>query len=157
MVLVNSQLASRRSFLWLATAGLFAPARKALAAPFPNISSFRNPGCGCCEKWVEHMQAAGFSVTMADDPNLAERKALLGVPDDLVGCHTATIGNYVIEGHVPADDIILFLAESPNALGLAVPGMPMGSPGMEMDGKKDAYQVMIFNTDGTRKIYADHS
>jgi hypothetical protein len=131
--------------------------RKAAAAPFPEIRAYRDPGCGCCEKWVEHMKAAGFSIAMEDDENLAARKATLNVPGDLAGCHTAVVGEFVIEGHVPAEDIIRFLAEKPTARGLAVPGMPIGSPGMEMDGMKDAFDVMIFHNDGSRIIYARHT
>lgn len=127
------------------------------AAPFPEIKAYRNPGCGCCEKWVQHLKDAGFAITMEDDGNLAVRKAELGVPDDLQSCHTAIVGDYIIEGHVPAEDIILFLAENPDARGLAVPDMPMGSPGMEMDGMKDAYDVVVFSRDGSRKVYAHHS
>lgn len=93
---------------------------------------------------------------MTDDPALDARRAKLGVPAELAGCHTAEIGGYIIEGHVPPDDILRFLAEKPAARGLAVPGMPMGSSGMETDGPADAYDVLVFMTDGTSKVYARH-
>jgi hypothetical protein len=151
---------SRRKFVSVVVAGasgLFAQPLQGMAASFPAIKAYRDPGCGCCEKWVEHLKAAGFAITMEDDADLAARKVTLGIPDDLRGCHTAIVGDYIIEGHVPADDIILFLAEKPEAIGLAVPGMPMGSPGMEMEGMKEAYDVVLFKKDGSRKTYASHA
>lgn len=116
----------------------------------------RNPGCGCCEKWAEGLKAAGFDVTMADDAALDAYRAGLGVPADLAGCHTAKIDGYVIEGHVPAADIVRLLLERPEAQGLTVPGMPMGSPGMETEGMKDAFQVLLFKRDGSRAVFAQH-
>jgi hypothetical protein len=130
--------------------------RFAQAAVIPEIIAYRNPGCGCCEKWAAGLQAAGFRITMTDDPDLDARRAKAGVPQQLAGCHTAFMGSYVIEGHVPAADIIRLLEEKPEALGLAVPGMPMGSPGMEMDGAKDAFDVMLFTRDGKSRVYASH-
>jgi hypothetical protein len=103
------------------------------------------------------MKAAGFDITMQDDADLAVRKSKLGVPDKLAGCHTALIGPYVIEGHVSPADIIRFLAEKPDALGLAVPGIPVGSPGMEMGNRKEPYEVVMFKADGSSESYAKHS
>lgn len=120
------------------------------------VTAYRNPGCGCCEKWAAQLAARGFTVTMLDDPELDKRRTEAGVPSNLAGCHTAFIGNYIIEGHVPADDIVLFLAEKPDARGLAVAGMPMGSPGMEMDGMQDAYDVMLFRSNGTSSVYSSY-
>ena len=130
------------------------PSRAAMA--LPQVQAYRNPGCGCCEKWSGLMKDAGFAITMEDDANLADRKASLGVPTALSGCHTAIIGQYVIEGHVPPADVIKFLNEKPDALGLAVPGMPAESPGMEMGGTADQYDVMLFTKGGTSTIYAKH-
>jgi hypothetical protein len=130
--------------------------RFAQAAVLPEIIAYRNPGCGCCEKWAAGLQAAGFRITMTDDPDLDARRAQAGVPQQLAGCHTAFLASYVIEGHVPAADITRLLEEKPDALGLAVPGMPMGSPGMEMDGAKDAFDVMLFTRDGQSRVYASH-
>ena len=122
----------------------------------PSVVAYRNPGCGCCERWAENMEAAGFAVTMSDDPNLADRRSKLGVPSDLAGCHLALVGDYVIEGHVPPEDVLSFLASKPNARGLAVPGMPVGSSGMEMGDTKEAYDVLIYTADGKSQVYARH-
>ena len=102
------------------------------------------------------MKGAGFAITMEDDANLAERKASLGVPADIAGCHTAIIGQYIIEGHVPPADVIKFLNEKPDALGLAVPGMPAESPGMELGGTPVAYDVLVFKRDGSSMVYAKY-
>jgi hypothetical protein len=152
---------SRRAFLGLGTVALslaLSPAKRAAraAVTFPSVTAYRNPGCGCCEKWSEQMKASGFTITMQDDENLASRKTKLGVPEQIAGCHTALIGDYVIEGHVPPDDIILFLAENSGALGLAVAGMPTGSPGMESGESKDPYDVFVMAKDGSWKVYAKH-
>jgi hypothetical protein len=133
----------------------WSPAGKATSG-FPKVTAFRNPGCGCCEKWAGLLTQAGFEVTMTDDPALDERRAKLGVPAEIAGCHTAQMGDYIIEGHVPPADILRFLAEKPAARGLAVAGMPMGSSGMETDGPADAYDVLIFMADGSSKLYARH-
>lgn len=137
-------------------AASFALAMPAMAANYPSIAAYRNPGCGCCEKWAAHLREAGFTVTLEDDPSLNERRAKLGVPAELAGCHTAMMGEYVIEGHVPAEDIVTFLAKKPAARGLAVPGMPMGSPGMEMGAQPEAYDVFVFTADGKSQVYARH-
>lgn len=152
---------SRRKLLCVlgASATMFALASRAgsaSAASHPAIAAFRNPGCGCCEKWAAHLTANGFQVTMQDDPDLDKRRAEAGVPASLAGCHTAYMGGAIIEGHVPAEDIIRFLAEKPDALGLAVAGMPMGSPGMETSGAPDKYEVMLFMADGATRVYASH-
>jgi len=137
-------------------AAAFAAAMPAVAANYPPIAAYRNPGCGCCEKWAEHLRQAGFTVTMEDDPSLDERRLKLGVPVELAGCHTAVMREYVLEGHVPAEDILTLLAKNPAARGLAVPGMPMGSPGMEMGAEREAYDVFIFTAGGKSQVYARH-
>lgn len=152
---------NRRVFLAQLGAGLAALimprfAQRANAASLPAIAAYRNPGCGCCEKWAELLKQAGFPVTMEDDPALDERRAKLGVPAELAGCHTAVMGEYIIEGHVPPEDILSFLESKPAARGLAVPGMPMESPGMETGGPAEKYDVMLFMADGTSKVYASH-
>ena len=128
----------------------------AKAATYPAIKAYRNPGCGCCEKWAGQLKQAGFAITMEDDPELEKRRVAAGVPADIAGCHTALMGDYIIEGHVPVDDIKRLLAEKPIARGLAVPGMPAESPGMENGGKPDAFTVFLFKTDGTKTTYAQH-
>ncbi len=147
---------NRRNLLATGISVLASPSLSAWAATYPPIKAYRNPGCGCCEKWAAQLKQAGFVITMEDDEDLAGRKKRLGVPADLSGCHTAIIGDYVIEGHVPPKDILKFLAERPASLGLSVPGMPVGSPGMEIDGMKDAYGVIQFSRDGTRRVYSKY-
>ena len=119
------------------------------------ITVYKTPTCGCCKLWVEHLEKNGFVAKTHDLPDLSETKDTLGVPDALRSCHTALIGKYVIEGHVPADLIKKISTDKPaNILGLAVPGMPAGSPGMEVPGRKDAYDVFAFTRDGKRSVYA---
>jgi len=121
------------------------------AEVLPRMTVHRDPACGCCGGWVEHVKSAGFSITEIEAANLAPLKTRLGVPVELSSCHTAEIGGYVIEGHVPADAIKRLLAEKPQAKGLAVGGMPTGSPGMEVEGSPpDTYDVVLFSADGQR-------
>lgn len=121
---------------------------RALAAGFPEVAVTKDPTCGCCEKWVAHMRKAGFTVTVTEGP-VNPVKARLGVPRDLASCHTAQVDGYAIEGHVPAGAIKRLLAERPSGVGLAVPGMPSGSPGMEVDGMEPAtYDVLLFGPEG---------
>jgi hypothetical protein len=113
------------------------------------ITVHKDPTCGCCLGWVEHLQKAGFDTKVLDTRDLDSVKRRLGVPDDLAACHTAEVAGYVIEGHVPAAALTRFLAEKPNATGLAVPGMPIGSPGME-GGRPEKYDVVLFGPNGRR-------
>ncbi|NOH81327.1 DUF411 domain-containing protein [Vibrio sp. RE86] len=118
----------------------------ALAA---DVLNHKSPYCGCCTEWTKHMQDAGFNVEEKLHENMNPIKQKLGVTPELASCHTAEINGYVFEGHIPADDIKAFLENPPkNAKGLAVPGMPMGSPGMEYGDEKDAYAVYAFNEKG---------
>ncbi|HRN84558.1 MAG TPA: DUF411 domain-containing protein [Hyphomicrobium sp.] len=142
----------RRRVLGFIGAGALAGlSRGARADTLPHAIVFRDPSCGCCHDWVEHLRANGFTATMRDTPRMAAIKARLGVPRSLASCHTAEIGGYVIEGHVPADAIKRLLAEKPEARGLAVPGMPIGSPGME-GGTPETYEVILFG-DGAEWSY----
>ncbi|MBI3114302.1 MAG: DUF411 domain-containing protein [Rhodospirillales bacterium] len=120
-----------------------------------DVMVYKSPSCGCCGGWVDHMRANGFTVAVKERDDLTPVKARLGVPDSLQSCHTAEVGGYVVEGHVPAADIRRLLAERPRARGLAVPGMPAGSPGMEDGGRKEAYRVILFG-DGEHSVYARH-
>lgn len=154
-----NDLINRRTLLLAAASSGFASAgaRHAFArAELPTVAAYRNPGCGCCENWSNLLKAAGFKITMSDDPNLARRRQSLGIPESVAGCHLALIGRYMIEGHVPVEDIFRLLSEQPDAMGLAVPGMPSGSPGMETGGEVEKYSVLIFNADGTSKVYSQH-
>ncbi|MFO7993233.1 MAG: DUF411 domain-containing protein, partial [Marinobacter sp.] len=110
-----------------------------------DIHVYKSPTCGCCTDWVDHLKDNGFKVEVTETNNLNPLKQDAGLPSSLASCHTAFIGDYVIEGHVPANDIHRLIAEAPKAKGLAVPGMPVGSPGMEMGDRKDPYQVLMFN------------
>ena len=148
---------NRRSLMLALVAGCaFRAGGVAAEAGLPKVVAYRNPGCGCCEKWAGLLEKAGFAVTMTEDPDLAARRKSLGIPELVVGCHLAQIGRYTIEGHVPVEDILRVLDEQPEAMGLAVPGMPAGSPGMETEGEADRYSVLIFNRDGTSKVYSQH-
>jgi hypothetical protein len=115
---------------------------------------YKTPTCGCCKNWVAHVKAQGFDPTVTDLPDVSGIRSKLGVPPHLSSCHTATVGGYVIEGHVPADLIHKLLKERPKVTGLAVPGMPQGSPGMEQGGMKDPYDVLTFDPFGNTKVYA---
>lgn len=127
----------------------------AVDASLPKVTVYKSPTCGCCGDWVEHMRQAGFEVETHDMNDLSGMKADLGVQPKHQSCHTATVGDYVVEGHVPADLIKQMLEEKPEIAGLAVPGMPRGSPGMEMpNGAKDAYDVIAFSADGSSSVYA---
>jgi hypothetical protein len=135
-------------------AGLFS-ATSAMAA---NVITHKSPYCGCCTEWVKHMEEAGFDVEVKDHQNMNPIKQELGVTPQLASCHTAEIDGFVFEGHIPAADIKSFLANPPkNAIGLAVPGMPMGSPGMEYGDKKDEYVVYAFNEQGRTFEYKRHN
>lgn len=129
--------------------------QRAAHAQVTAVDVWKDPNCGCCQSWVEHLQANGFRVAVRDVGNTAVRQRL-GMPEKLGSCHTATVGAYVIEGHVPAADIQRLLKERPSALGLAVPGMVIGSPGMdgpEYKGRKDAFDVLLVQKDGSTKIF----
>jgi len=136
-----------------------APARATpvRADALPLVVVHKNPTCGCCENWVAHMRQAGFSVEVRDEDNLDAIKQGLGVPVGKGSCHTAEVGGYMIEGHVPAEDVRRLLAEKPDARGLVLPGMPMGSPGMEVpSGEVSPYTVELVRQDGTTAAYATH-
>lgn len=133
-----------------------AESAKAQAA-LPLLVVTKSPTCGCCHLWVEHMQNAGFKVEVHDVDNINEVKERVGVPYGKGSCHTAEIGGYFIEGHVPAEDVKRLLAEKPDAKGLTVPGMPLGSPGMEVpDGRVQPYAVELVARDGSTSEFARH-
>lgn len=124
------------------------PATRSPAVP---VFALRNPGCGCCEGWADHLRENGFEVALHDTDDLQAVKQRLGVPEDLHGCHTALVAGYVVEGHVPAAYVRRILDESPDVAGVAVPGMPAGSPGMEGP-PPVAYDVVAFGRDGERTV-----
>lgn len=130
-------------------------AMSALAQAGQTIDVYRDPNCGCCEEWISHLRDNGFSVNDHVEPNMSAVKQRLGVAPRLASCHTGVIDGKFVEGHVPAEQIQL-LAKRPDLRGLAVPGMPMGSPGMEMGDHKDAYQVIGLTRDGTDEVVANY-
>jgi hypothetical protein len=140
----------------MATAATLVAHRFAAAMPAAKpiaITVYKTPTCGCCRAWVKHLESNGFAVTAHDLDDLAETKKSLGVPAALQSCHTGVTGRYVVEGHVPADVITKLVAEKPAVLGIAVPGMPSGSPGME-GGPKQKYDVIAFERGGKTRVYA---
>ena len=147
----------RRTFL-LSGAALVLT-RPALADISPVIKVLKSPTCGCCTAWVEHVRKAGFSVDAqdVDQDALYALKDRLHIASELSGCHTAIIGDYFIEGHVPASDIERLLAERPMARGLTVPGMPMSSPGMGGPGAGDTFDTLLVGPDGSTSVFASHS
>lgn len=143
----------RTLILGLAAVPLAAPGALAAAA----MIVFKDPNCGCCGAWVDHVKAAGFSADVRMEAQMDKVKARLRVPDDLASCHTAQIDGYVIEGHVPAEVIQKLLKERPKLLGLAVPGMPIGSPGMETPGyAPEPFKVFGFTATGAQIDFADY-
>lgn len=143
---------SRRTLLAGLAASVAVSVSSALAAEaLPAMTVTKDPSCGCCGAWIDHVRAAGFPVDVVESSQVNRLKVRLGVPQDLASCHTAEVGGYVIEGHVPADAIKRLLVEKPQAKGLAVPGMPVGSPGMEVDDvAPDTYDVVLFGPSGQR-------
>ena len=136
-----------------------APAQRSdsptLAPQAAAMTVYRDPSCGCCEAWAEIAKKAGYQVTLVDRPDMPAIKRQYGVPEALASCHTATVGGYAIEGHVPMEDVARLLKERPSGLkGIAVAGMPRGSPGMEMPGgSKDPFQVMAFDYAGETSVF----
>lgn len=118
------------------------------------VTVYKSPTCECCKKWVEHLKAAGFTVNVHDEANMVQVKDDASVPAAARSCHTARVGNYVVEGHVPADLIVKMLEERPHIAGIAAPGMPVGSPGMERGDAKPPYEIVSFTKDGKTDLYA---
>lgn len=126
------------------------------AATLPEVEVFKSPTCGCCGQWADHLKAAGFKVkvTMVNDIGAARKR--LGMPDKFGSCHTATVGGYSLEGHVPADEVKKLLATKPVAIGLAVPGMPPSSPGMDVPNRKDPYEVLLIDKRGNSAVFGKY-
>lgn len=122
----------------------------------PVIEVYRSQGCSCCGAWLEHMRAAQFDVKDHILEDNSAIKTRYGVTSELASCHTAVVNGYVVEGHVPASDIKRLLTDKPKVSGLTVPGMPVGTPGMEMGSKKDAYQVISFDKNHTTQVFHDY-
>jgi hypothetical protein len=126
----------------------------AAQATRPQMTVYKSATCGCCSKWVEHMQANGFDVKAINVDDIDKVKRDRGVPADAASCHTAIVNGYIVEGHVPADAVLKVLKEKPAIAGIAVPGMPMGSPGMEVPGgQKEAFNIVAFDKAGKTSVY----
>lgn len=123
----------------------------------PLVTVHKSPYCGCCKLWIEHMQAAGFPVEVVETDDMTPVKQRVGIPPGKGSCHTAEVEGYFVEGHVPADDVKRLLAEKPAARGIAVPGMPLGSPGMEVpDGRVQPYEVQLIDSEGQSSTWSRH-
>ena len=161
MLTTSTDMVSRRFALKmsvaLAGAAFLTQPLRALAASSANqITVWKTPSCGCCHEWVAHLRKSGFEVTTHDVEDTTPVRQKLGLNARFASCHTARLGNYVLEGHVPAKELRRLLREQPKALGLAVPGMPMGSPGMEMGDTRDAYDVLLVMADGSSRVYQSY-
>lgn len=124
------------------------------AAALPEVTVYKGPACGCCDRWIEHLEAGGFTVKAVDVDDVTPMRIHHGVPAELGSCHTAMVGGYIVEGHVPADVIQRLLEERPAVIGIAVPGMPIGSPGMEQEGSPaERYDVLTFDRAGKTTVF----
>jgi hypothetical protein len=148
----------RRHFLQAVLAvGLSAALNGHAKSPLPAIDVYKTATCGCCTAWVDHLRANGFTVNAHNVTSTAEYREKFGIPQTLGSCHTGRVAGYALEGHVPAREVKRLLAERPQARGLAVPGMPLGSPGMEVEGERsDAYDVMLVKADGNHVVYSHY-
>jgi hypothetical protein len=135
----------------VALGGLAAAQRQA-----PVVDVFKSPTCGCCGLWVKHLEANGFRTRVTDVEDMTQVKTKYGVPGRLQSCHTGVVDGYVVEGHVPASDVQRLLKEKPAVVGVAVPGMPIGSPGMEAGSTVQRYDVLTFTKQGQTSVYASH-
>lgn len=154
MKTMNRRHALAAAAALLSTAVARAAAPKGGPRAPSTVEVWKSPTCGCCKDWVAHMEAHGFRVTVHETGNTAVR-ARLGLPIELGSCHTALVDGYLLEGHVPASDVQRLLAEKPTALGLAVPGMPVGSPGMDgpaYNGRRDPYDVLLVAADASGRV-----
>ena len=158
--MINPVLLARRNLLLAAAVSAlpsWALAQRSSAATV--IEVWKGPTCGCCKDWIAHLEANGFKAKVYDDGN-TDQRAKLGIPIGYGSCHTALVGGYAIEGHVPAREVRRLLAEKPKAVGLAVPAMPLGSPGMDgpaYGGRKDPYDVFLVLKDGSTKVYQSYT
>lgn len=150
---------SRRTLLAAAPVLGIASASRVLAQGDETIHVVKDPGCPCCNGWIGYLRDSGFSVTfeVRSAEDLAAFKRERGIPEDLASCHTATMGNYTLEGHVPAADIRRLLVERPAAVGLSVPGMVVGSPGMGPESARDAYDVVLVAKDGSGSVFSSYA
>jgi hypothetical protein len=147
---------SRFALIAVGLLALTSCSRNSDGSPNTLVTVYKSEGCGCCEKWVHHLQQAGFAADVHNLDNLGPTKERVGIPPAMGSCHTGVVGGYFVEGHVPAEDIKRLLREHPDAKGLTVPAMPVGSPGMEVPGKSQPYDVFLVSKDGSTSVYAHH-
>ena len=124
------------------------------SADLPTVTVYKSPSCQCCSEWVSHMKEQGFQVEVESKLRLKPVKKQVGLPSSLAACHTSVVGNYVVEGHVPAQDVKKLLRDGPEVRGLSVPGMPVGSPGMEQGGRVEPYEVVTFTPSGETSVFS---
>jgi hypothetical protein len=155
---MDSQM-NRRAFLLAGAAAAGLAGKGAAQALAPRMQVYKSPTCGCCSAWIEHAERAGFAVDAQnlDQDTLYALKARLGIAPEMASCHTTLVDGYVVEGHVPVRDIQRLLADRPDALGLTVPGMPIGSPGMEMGDQREAFDTLLVLRDGTTEVFERHA
>lgn len=137
-------------------AALLAATAQAAPVKLPDVHVWKSPTCGCCTAWADHMRKAGFVVNITEVDDTGPTRKRLGMPAKLGSCHTALVGGYVLEGHVPADDVKRLLRNKTAGLGLSVPGMPVGSPGMEMGPRLDPYDVLLVQRDGSTSVFSHY-
>jgi hypothetical protein len=147
----NKMFAGIISLIVISAFGGFMSMRSVSAEP--EMTVYKSPTCGCCSKWITHMEENGFQIKAVDVLEMNIVKEKYGVYRELASCHTAMIDGYVVEGHVPADDVKRLLSEKPDVLGLSVPGMPVGSPGMEMGDRVDRYSVIVIDKEGSTQVF----
>lgn len=145
----------RRHFL-LGAASVAACAGALAASALPQVDVYKNPDCGCCSGWVDHLKAAGFPVKVHETKDTSAVRKRHGIPAQFGSCHTGVVGGYALEGHVPAEEVKRLLAQKPKAAGLSVPGMPVGSPGMEVGSRKDPFQVLLIDKAGRSSVFANY-
>jgi hypothetical protein len=152
---MNRRLFLQTSFFRasLAAGATLVVTRRLAAASATRLVIYKSPTCGCCAKWVDHVKAAGFTTEVHDVADVEAIKTKHGVPAELFSCHTVLVEGYVVEGHVPADVITKLLKEKPKVVGIAAPGMPAGSPGMEVGTRKDPYKIIAFTKDGKTSVF----
>lgn len=149
---------NRRWFLLSSAASLALPgAARAQTPPARALTVYKSPTCACCDGWVTHMRQAGFAATVRVTADLRAVRLAQGLPDGLASCHTGVIGGYAVEGHVPAADVVRLLAERPQAVGITVPGMPLGSPGMEAGGRREPFDTLLVLRSGQTRVFARHN
>ncbi|HZV85329.1 MAG TPA: DUF411 domain-containing protein [Brevundimonas sp.] len=154
---MTMQSLSRRLVLASGAAAAFGGPALARTRPTRTLAVYKSPTCACCDGWVAHMRQAGFTTTVHVTSDLRAFRLARGLPDTLASCHTGVIGGYLVEGHVPAADVVRLLAQRPQAIGITVPGMPMGSPGMEAGGRREPFDTLLVLRSGATRVFTRHN